>query len=136
MRKWKYIASLFIVFISIHIMAGCNAPPIHPETSIEVQISDKGFTPDVLYVPTGKEIKITLTNSTQEDHNWIILADSYVNPYLQDPPAVYFKIDVPAGKTINTSFFSPKSPIQLDVVCENDECIKAGMNSLLVVVEE
>jgi plastocyanin len=117
-------------------MTGCNAPTIHPETSIEVQISDKGFTPDVLYVPTGKEIKITLINSTQEDHNWIILADSYVNPYLQGPPDVYFEVEVPAGKTIYTSFNSPKSPIQLDVVCENEECIKAGMNSLLVVVEK
>ncbi len=135
MVKVKYIFFIFAL-LTLFLIAGCNPPEILPETSIDVQISDKGFIPDVLYVPTGKEIYVTLTNSTQEDHNWVILADSYVNPYLQGPPTVYFEVEVPAGRIINTSFLSPKSPIQLDIVCENDECIKAGMNSLLVVVDK
>jgi plastocyanin len=136
MQKWKCLHLSLFGLVSILILAGCSAPEIHPETRLEVQISEKGFTPDVLYVPAGKEITITLTNSTEVDHKWIILVDSYVNPFLQDPPTVYFQITVPAGETVNSTFLSPKSPIQLDVVCENEACIKAGMNALLVVVNQ
>lgn len=136
MHDQKVTGALLISLFLLSLMVGCSAPPLLLETSLEVQISEKGFTPDALYVPTGKELSVTLTNTTTTDHKWIILADPYVNPYVQGSPSVYFQIDVPAGKTVNTSFLTPESPIQLDVVCENDACIKAGMNAILVVVEQ
>lgn len=116
--------------------ARCSSPPIQAETTLTIEITDQGFIPGDVYVPTGQEISVTIINKTGSDHAWIVLAEPYFSPYQADTPDVFYEILVPAGKSMTDTFTAPATGIQLDIICENELCIEAGFRGRFIAVED
>ena len=116
--------------------AGCSPPPIQAETSLTIEITEKGFIPGDVFVPIGREITVTIINKTGSDHAWTVLAEPYFSPYQTDAPDVFYEILVPAGKSMKDTFTAPATGIQLDIICENELCIEAGFRGRFIAIEE
>jgi plastocyanin len=130
------LLSVLILAVILASAAGCAPPSIQTASSLTVQITEKGFTPAEVYVPAGQEITIQVTNKTDSDHIWIILAEPYFSPYQADAPDVYYQITIPAGESITDTFTAPTTGIQLDIICENELCIEAGFRGRFIAVDE
>lgn len=134
MRKLNEIIVAAILAMTLMLTSGCTPPPIQTCTDLEIQITEKGFEPGTVYVPAGETITVTFTNSTQTEHSWIILAEPYFSPYQDDKLDAYYEITIPARESMTDTFTAPQTGIQLDIVCENEQCIEAGFRGRFVVV--
>lgn len=130
------IASMVLMLISGIGLIRCTPPPIQTQSSFNIMIHENRFTPDTLYVNTSSEVILNITNETSESHDWIILTEPYFSPYHKGEVESYYKVTVPAGETIKTTFIAPATAIQLDIVCENENCVLAGMRARLIVVQK
>ncbi len=130
------VASYFFIFLAWLGLAGCTPPPIQTHNSFNIVIQENQFSPDTLFVNTDSEIDVSISNETSESHDWIILVEPYFSPYRKGETEPYLQVSVPAGETLQTSFISPSTAIQLDIVCENEDCVLAGMRARLIVVEK
>ncbi len=136
MRNTNCILVAVILAFMLVLASGCTPPPMQTSTNLDIQITDKGFNPGIVYVPAGQSITVTLTNMTQSEHSWIILTESYFNPYQDQTLDVYYELSIPAGDTQTGTFLAPQTGIQLDIICENEQCIEAGLHGSFVVVDE
>lgn len=139
MNTMRYINIFLVAVILVFLLvfaSGCTPAPIQTSTNLEIQITDKGFDPGKVYVPAGQSITVTITNMTKSEQSWIILAEPYFNPYQDQTSDVYYKLSIPAGDTQTATFLAPQTGIQLDIICENERCIEAGLRGSFVVVDE
>jgi plastocyanin len=136
MKKLNWILAVATLALTLVLASGCTPPPIQTSTNLEIQITEEGFEPGTVYVPAGQTVNVTLTNLTQSEHSWIILAEPYFSPYQDETLEVYFELSIPAGESQTDTFIAPQTGIQLDIICENEQCIEVGFRGRLVVVDQ
>lgn len=107
--------------------------------NIRITMTDFKFNPDEFTVPAGQEIAISATNNGAITHDFIIIqlgedvGDNYDS---EDEGKIYWKVEVPAGENITTTFTAPSAPGEYQIVCGIPGHYVAGMAATLLVVEE
>jgi len=134
--KGKLVLPILALLVILSFISGCTPPPIQTSTDLNIEITELGFNPGIVYIPAGQKIKVTVTNSTDSQHSWVILREPYFSPYKSDTLDVFYEISVPSGESKTESFKSPETAIQLDIICENELCTEAGLHGKIIVVEE
>ena len=132
----KKILSIWIITISL-ILVSCGGSG-GPSTEIDVTMTDFQFSPNSFTVPAGKEITLSSTNSGAVIHNFIImkLGTSVGTAFDDEDLAnVYWKLEIPAGGSMETAFTAPEEPGEYEVVCSTPGHVQAGMVGKLTVVE-
>ena len=126
---WMLITSLLLV--------SCGGGASKPSTEIDVTMTDFQFSPTIFTVPAGQEITLNASNTGAVIHNFIIMkAGTSVGTEFNDEdlPNVYWKLEIPAGGSEETSFTAPDEPGEYEVVCSTPGHVQAGMVAKLNVV--
>lgn len=103
-------------------------------------MTDFTFLPNVLSVPAGEEITLTLTNSGAVAHDLMIMklgqdirSGGHVDP--DGHADVYWEQELlEAGETVKSSFTAPAEPGEYQIVCGVAGHLEAGMQGRLIVV--
>ena len=108
-----------------------------PTTTINVTMTDFQFQPNQFTVPAGQEITFNSTNNGAVVHNFVIMklgttaGDTFDK---EDIPNVYWEVELPPGRSSDTTFTAPTEPGDYEVVCRTEGHIVSGMVAKLRVV--
>lgn len=127
---------LIVVMLLLLVLAACGGGN-SAKTSYSVTLTDFAYTPNELTVPAGEEITIDAANTGAVIHNFIImnLGTSAGTEYTaEDDANAYWKLEVPAGGSTDTTFTAPSEPGEYEIVCSTPGHLQAGMIGKLIVV--
>ena len=132
MRK-RMIALAILLIPVLTACGGGNSA----KTSYRVTLTDFAYTPNQLTVPAGEEITLDAANTGAVIHNFIIMnlgASTGTEFTAEDDANVYWKLEIPAGGSVTTTFTAPTEPGEYEIVCSTPGHLQAGMVGKLVVV--
>lgn len=118
-------------------LSSCGGGTASPKTDIKVTLTDFQFVPNQFTVPAGQEITLEAANNGAVIHNFVImnLGQSVGTEYTKEDDAnVYWKLELAAGGSTDTTFTAPKEPGEYEVVCSTPGHVQAGMMGKLIVV--
>jgi hypothetical protein len=116
------------------LLAGCTARPA-PVTEISVLMRTNHCEPGIWRVPAGEIIIVHFTNQDAVDHSWILLFRSLLTPQpgrFED--SIYFRQDVPAGRSVDITFRSPAAAGNYPMMCASPELDLYSIEGRLTVV--
>jgi uncharacterized cupredoxin-like copper-binding protein len=105
-------------------------------TDLKVELANFTFMPNHFIVPAGKEISLTLVNSGDVVHEFVIMKlDTTVGADFgpEDEPNIYWEIEVQPGSNVTATFTAP-APGEYQVVCGISGHFMAGMVASMTVV--
>ena len=132
MKKSIPLLAMVIALSLVLTACGSNGPA----TDIKVDMTNFTFTPNHFSIPAGKEISLTLTNSGDVVHEFVIMklgttVGADFGP--EDEPNIYWEIEVQPGSNETATFTAP-TPGEYQVVCGISGHFMAGMIASLTVV--
>jgi len=108
-------------------------------TTLDVTLSDYRYTPDVLTVPAGREITLQLKNEGFVSHMFIIFklgTDAGEKYGPEDEQNIYWKFEIPPGKSATVTFTAPSVSGKYYVTCGLGGHHEAGMVGTLIIVDQ
>ena len=132
----KYYFSFFIL-IGI-ILTSCTIkenPRALATVNFSLTYDGERCQPYESFVPIGKEVEITLINTSDEDMTWYLTFLPFSGDVReQDPENLLAKINAPAQKATTSTFKAPYLPGKYSSFCaENKDSNKTALTYLLVV---
>lgn len=118
-------------------LSACGGGTASPTTDIKVTLTDFQFVPNQFTVPAGQEISVQAANNGAVIHNFVImnLGQTAGTEYTKEDDAnVYWKLELAAGGSTDTTFTAPTEPGEYEVVCSTPGHVQAGMIGKLIVV--
>lgn len=128
---------IVIVLAVLLALSACGGGAGSPKTDLNVTLTDFQFVPNQFTVPAGQEITIEAANNGAVIHNFVImnLGKTVGTEYTEEDDAnVYWKLELPAGGSTDSTFTAPSEPGEYEVVCSTPGHVQAGMIGKLVVV--
>ena len=104
--------------------------------SIEVVATDFRFTPARWTVDAGETVKLTLSNTSVQDHEWVLLklGAAVTLPFDEDDEEkVFWEIEAGSGVTREETFTVPQKSGVYSIVCGKPRHIERGMTATLVI---
>lgn len=102
------------------------AAVVAPNAVIQIEVTDYGWTPDVITIGAGDRVTIELTNTGDMPHGIYI-------------PALGVNEGVRSGKTILVDIEAPSAPGEFRVLCSDPMCGTIeqhnGMVATLIITE-
>jgi uncharacterized cupredoxin-like copper-binding protein len=77
----KKVLALIVPFV---LLAACAAQPAQPETELTVEMKDFAYTPSSLTVPAGQPITLTVKNTGNVEHDFVIEKINATTKVLED----------------------------------------------------
>jgi plastocyanin len=83
-------------------------------------------------VSSGEDVTISLTNTSDTEHEWVIMKAPIASEDEFTEDGVYWEIEAQAGET-NSGTFTPPEPGTYQIICGLEGHFTAGMVGELVV---
>lgn len=129
----RYVKMLVAVVGFALVLTACGGGG----STINVTITDTGYSPNTFTVKAGEKVTLRATNQGAVEHEFAImkLGTSVTPPFGdKDEGNIYWELDeIQAGSTKTDSFTAPSEPGQYQVVCGLPGHIEKGMVATLVV---
>jgi plastocyanin len=90
------------------------------------------FTPASWTVASGQDVTLTMTNTSDTEHEWVIMNAPIASEDEFTEEGVFWEVEAGAGETATDSF-TPPAPGTYQVICGLEGHFTAGMVGELVV---
>ncbi len=110
--------------------SGTTANPNNQQISASAR--SFAYTPDSWTVSAGSDVTISLTNTSDTEHEWVIMKTPISTEDEFTEEAVYWELEAQAGET-NSDTFTPPAPGTYQIICGLEGHFTAGMVGELVV---
>lgn len=128
----RYAMVLVVALGMALVLAACGGG-----STINVTITDEGYSPNTFTVPAGAEVTLNATNKGVVEHEFAImkLGTSVTPPFGEkDEGNIFWELDaIAAGTTKSGTFTAPTEPGQYQVICGLPGHIEKGMVASLTV---
>ena len=101
-------------------------------TDIAATATNFAFSPDLWTVAAGDEVTLTLTNSADEEHEWVIMTTPIASEAEFTEDAVYWEMEAGAGEVASDTFTAPAAGTY-QIICALEGHFDSGMTGELVV---
>jgi plastocyanin len=101
-------------------------------TAIAATATNFAFSPDLWTVGSGAEVTLTLTNSADQTHEWVIMRAPIASEAEFTEEAVIWEMEAEAGTVATDSFTAPAAGTY-QIICALEGHFDAGMHGELVV---
>ena len=128
----------FLIGITLFVLTSACSPTMQPRYSTEIDVTmvDYGYQPAQWRVPAGTDILIHATNEGDFQHDWILLANPYTQPYDQDDiESTIFSLSVNPGESKTGEFKTPLAPGEYDVICGQPGHAEKGIVGKIIVIQ-
>ena len=130
MKKFFVVLGLLMV-LSMALVA-CGGSSAATGNTVKVTLSDFAFDPSTISVSAGQVVNITLTNTGNVDHNFVVLSKPVNGSFTDaDKANIIWQKDVAKGQTVTDKFTAPAAG-EYQVVCAVPGHIESGMVAKLV----
>jgi len=136
----RYAIGVALVAALSLVLMACSDSDDAGSTSIDANMTDFMFSPDVWSVAAGEEITIDLANDGSVEHEWVILQDGVQIASEADLPEteeellsdfVFWEDEVEPGDSKTLTFTAPAAGTY-QVICAIETHFDAGMEGELV----
>jgi uncharacterized cupredoxin-like copper-binding protein len=103
------------------------------ETHLDITAVDFAFTPEIVTIPTGVEVRVTLENTGVVEHYWVVLSEPISTEDEFDEDLVLFEIEAQTDNTATKLLEGDLAPGIYQVICPVPGHFTAGMVGELVV---
>ena len=128
----KSFVFLMLVMALALVLTGCG-----PKTAtLDVEMKDFSFTPDVFEVPAGATVTMNLKNSGTVEHEYVImiLGKDATPPFSEDDePNIFWEHELGMGESETVTFTAPTEPGDYYIVCGIPAHLEQGMRASLTV---
>ncbi len=101
-------------------------------TQIAASARNFAFSPDLWTIGAGDEVTLTLTNTADEDHEWVIMNTPITAETEFTEAAVYWEMEATAGAVASDTFTAPAAGTY-QIICALEGHFDSGMHGELVV---
>ncbi len=136
----RLLTALIALVLVLAACGGDEDGPGNASTEFTIEMSDFAYDPDLIAVPAGEEITITLNNVGSVDHNWVVVtngiqieAESEIPDDRTDFELLSSEL-VPAGSSTTLTFTAPTRGVY-QIICDVPGHFTAGMEGRLGVEE-
>lgn len=132
MKKSKFVLAVFLALSQV--LAACGGG--EPVTTVDIDMTEQKFTPDVFTVPAGAEITLNLTNSGAEYHELTILVRGAEvgEKFDEDGKSTeYWTTGIFSGDSKTITFAAPSEPGKYVIQCGMPGHYQAGMVATMYV---
>lgn len=128
----------FLLFLFSIILSACTVkedPRALASEKFSLTYDGERCQPYESFVPMGKEVEITLINSSDEDITWYLSFLPFSGDVRElDPENILATIDAPAQKVTTSTFKAPYLPGKYSSFCaEINDSNKTALTYLLVI---
>lgn len=135
MIKKHPLTTLLIVFLAIALSA-CGNIYDEATTSPTITLDDFNFDPEKVTIPANEDITITLINNGTKGHKWALMTRPVESPFdASDEGNIFFAIEVEAGETTATTFRSPATAGEYEMVCAIPGHPEVGLIGKIIIVQ-
>lgn len=130
--KKGWLFTVLLVLPLIIILTACGPQKV----TLNVDMKEYRFDPDVLEVPAGAEVTVNLSNSGTLEHEMVImvLGKQATAPFDDDDePNIYWEHELEAGQSAVVSFTAPSEAGEYQIVCGIPAHLEQGMVGKLIV---
>jgi len=137
------LRKIFLILVLAVLLVGC-AGTSQPSTKITLEATDFAYSSPSITVPTGNPITLTLKNTGQVEHDFVVEKISVTGVEASDSgPAAHHQMNQPeydlhffakAGETAVLQF-TALEPGTYEIFCSIEGHQEAGMIGELVVIE-
>ena len=78
---WKRVG---FVLVSLVLLAACASQPSQPATELTVELTDFAYTPSSITVPAGQPVTLTLNNTGNIEHDFVVETIDVTAEVIQD----------------------------------------------------
>lgn len=135
MRKTRLLIALTAVVL---VLGACGDDDSTDTTAnansqqIAASARSFAFTPASWTVASGTDVTLTVTNTSDTEHEWVIMKAPIASEGEFTEEGVYWEVEAQAGAT-NSGTFTPPAPGTYQVICGLEGHFAAGMVGELVV---
>jgi len=131
MKKVRLLAILVVPLLAL---GGCGDDSTANDNNQQISATSQSFafTPDSWTVASGQDVTLSLTNTSDIEHEWVILKTPIDSEGQFAEDNVYWEVEAGAGETVSESF-TPPEPGTYQVICGLSGHFTAGMVGTLTV---
>lgn len=128
------IRKLFVLCVlgGMLLLAGCGPKAV----TMNLDLVEYSFTPNLIEVPAGAEVTVTMQNKGTLEHELVImlLGQQVTTPFDDDDePNIYWEHELQPGKVETVTFTAPAEKGTYQVVCGIPTHVELGMVATLIV---
>lgn len=126
---------LFVAFMAVALLvAACGDDDAAADDNqqIAASASSFAFTPASWTVASGTDVTLTMTNTSDTEHEWVIMKAPIASEDEFTEEGVFWEVEAGAGDTVTESF-TPPAAGTYQVICGIGGHFTAGMVGELVV---
>jgi plastocyanin len=101
-------------------------------TAIAATATNFAFSPDLWTVGAGEEVTLTLTNSADQTHEWVLMSAPIASEADFTEDAVIWEMEAEAGDVATDTFTAPAAGTY-QIICALEGHFDSGMHGELVV---
>jgi plastocyanin len=133
-RKMRPLVALAAVVLMLGACGDDSTDTTANANNQQIAASARSFayTPASWTVAAGQDVTLTLTNTSDTEHEWVIMKAPITAEADFTEEGVFWEVEAGAGETVTDSF-TPPEPGTYQIICGLEGHFTAGMLGELVV---
>jgi len=132
MKRTRLLIALVAVVMLIAACGDDDDAAADTNQQIATSARSFAFTPASWTVASGSDVTLTMTNTSDTDHEWVIMKAPIASEDEFTEEGVYWEVEALAGATASDSF-TPPAPGTYQILCGLEGHFTAGMVGELIV---